>query len=575
MTHIINTADTFVSDALEGLVAANPSLLRLVDGGVTRASALPEGHVAVIVGGGSGHYPAFAGVVGEGLAAAAVCGNVFTSPSAGQAYRVAREAEQGGGVLFLYGNYAGDVIHFGQAQERLRSEGFDTRTVLVTDDIASAPSAELRQRRGIAGDFPVFKIASAAADRGAAIDDVERIARKANYRTRTLGVAFGGCTLPGADEPLFTVPEGVMSVGLGIHGEPGISDEPTTTAAHLAERLLDQLLQDRPADITSLEGEEVILILNSLGGVTSEELFILYREVDNVLTQRGLRIFEPESGHLVTSLDMAGVSITLVWPDGELRELWSAPAYTPAYKKGSLKQAAPARRPQPSPLTERETNHPDTSRTVLLEEAPSVVALLASARDILVSHEQELGTLDAIAGDGDHGVGMVRGATAAEAAARAAVEAGAGAAFALAAGGHAWSEKAGGTSGALWGAALEAAANRLRESGNVTPETVAEAVRAAQDKVIKLGGARLGDKTMVDSMLPFTDTLSNALSQGLGVHDAWTRAAKAATEAAAETSQLRPLRGRARPLADKSIGHPDAGATSFALLVSELAARNS
>ena len=202
MTQIFDNPADFADEALDGFVAANRGYVARVDGGVVRSTEVPAGQVALVVGGGSGHYPAFAGLVGPGLAAGSACGNMFASPAAGQVYRVAKAANAGGGVLLSYGNYAGDVLHFGQAQLRLNAEGIETRTVTVTDDIASAPIEQIEKRRGIAGDLTVFKIAGAAAEAGLNLDDVERLAIKTNYRTRSLGVAFDGCTLPGATDPL-------------------------------------------------------------------------------------------------------------------------------------------------------------------------------------------------------------------------------------------------------------------------------------------------------------------------------------------------------------------------------------
>ena len=198
MTRIFDDPRAFADDALAGLAAAYPGYVLRVEGGVLSAAASRPGQVAVVIGGGSGHYPAFAGLVGPGLATAAACGKVFASPSAGQAYRVARSVESGGGVLFSYGNYAGDRMQFGQAEQRLREDGVDARTVVVTDDIASAPPGQMEERRGIAGGLAVFKVAGAAAESGLSLDEVERLARKANSCTRTLGVAFEGCTLPGS-----------------------------------------------------------------------------------------------------------------------------------------------------------------------------------------------------------------------------------------------------------------------------------------------------------------------------------------------------------------------------------------
>ena len=564
MTRIHNDPADFVSEALAGFAAAHADLVRAVDGGVVRAAPASRGTVALVVGGGSGHYPAFAGVVGAGLAAGAVCGNIFTSPSAGQAYRVAKAAHRGGGVLFSFGNYAGDVLHFGEAEARLREEGIDARTVLCTDDIASAPLDELDRRRGIAGDFVVFKIAGAAAERGDSIDDVERLARHANHRTRTLGVAFGGCTFPGADEPLFTVPDGTMSIGLGIHGEPGIRDVPRTSSAELAATLVEALLADVPEE----RGDRAAVIVNGLGSVKHEELFVLYRDVAAELESAGVAVVQPEVGELVTSLDMAGASVTLFWLDDELEPLWAAPAYTPAYRKGSVPIAPAADAAADEEVAAVGTVDAPEASEWSKDAAAAALRYLDAARATIHAHEAELGRIDAIAGDGDHGVGMRTGVDAA----REAADAGAGLSAMLTAAGDAWSERAGGTSGALWGSMLVAIGRALDREDADPRTTAADAARAALDAVTSRGGAHVGDKTMVDALDPFARTLDERLAAGDAIPDALAAAARAATDAAAATAALRPALGRARPLAEKSLGHPDAGATSLALVASAIAA---
>src|SRR4051812_41203812 len=224
MTRLVNDPGDFAEDMLNGFAAANARYAQKVHGGVVRSTESPRGQVALVLGGGGGHYPAFAGWVGPGMGHGAACGNVFASPSASQVHSVARASDNGGGVVLGFGNYSGDVLHFGQAAQRLRAGGIDARAVGVCDDIASAAPDKADQRRGIAGNLIVFKIAGAAAEAGLDLDGVERVARRANDATRSLGVAFGGCTLPGADEPLFTVPAASMATGLGIHGEPGIAE---------------------------------------------------------------------------------------------------------------------------------------------------------------------------------------------------------------------------------------------------------------------------------------------------------------------------------------------------------------
>ncbi|GGU58810.1 dihydroxyacetone kinase family protein [Streptomyces daghestanicus] len=565
MTRLFNDPAAFADEALEGFAAAHRRWVRPVTGGVVRAGGTPGGQVSVVVGGGSGHYPAFSGLVGRGLAHGAAVGNVFASPSAAQIRSVARAAHGGAGVLLMYGNYAGDVLHFGQAAERLTADGVPALTYAVTDDVASADPGEAGKRRGIAGDLPVFKAAAVAAERGLPLREVRDVAAHAGARTRSFGIAFSGCTLPGADHPLFTVPASRMAVGLGIHGEPGIGEAELPTADEAAELLVATLLKELPEDVAAPAGQRAAVILNGLGSVKYEELFVVYRKVAALLAEAGVETVDPEVGELVTSFDMAGVSLTLTWLDDLLEDLWRAPADTPAYRKGVLGEpeasAAPA---TPAPDTEDEAipAASDASRRA----AGTVLAALEALAATVDTHVDELGRIDAVAGDGDHGIGMQRGSTAAREAARAARDLGAGAATVLAHAGDAWADKAGGTSGALWGTILRSVGTALGDQEAPTAARVAEGVAGASAAVQRLGGAEVGDKTMVDVLVPFAAALTGAVAAGDGLTAAWDRAATAAAGAAAATADLLPRKGRARPHAERSLGTPDAGAHSLALI---------
>ena len=561
MTHIYDNPEEFSEDQLAGFLNLYADRLRGVTGGVvTHRTAGAEPQVAVIVGGGSGHYPAFSGLVGPGLATAAVVGNIFTSPSAAQAYSVAKAANQGKGVVFSFGNYAGDTMNFGIAAERLRKEGIDTRIVLVTDDVASADEAD--KRRGIAGDFSVFKAMGAAAAEGLSIDEVERIGNSCNDSTRTLGVALSGCTMPGADEPLFSVPDGFLGLGLGIHGEPGIRDIELMPAAELADLLVEKLLGDRPEGSST----RVAPILNGLGTTKYEELFLLWRHVASLLAENGIEVVEPEVGELVTSLDMGGVSLTLQWLDQELERLWCADAYAPAYRKAAAPVAA-LLAPMPDEAASQVLEVPAPATEAAAEMGSTVRVALASIQDVLQREEQALGRIDAVAGDGDHGRGMLKGINAAVNSAASADER-AGAAWLLARAGQAWAEQAGGTSGVLWGAALEAFGGSLTDDrSKYTPLDLVNAVDAFAESIVDLGRAAEGDKTMLDALLPFARTLRVGVEQGSPLPGAWNSAAAAAVDSAARTANLRPKVGRARPLAEKSIGTPDAGATSMGMIL--------
>jgi dihydroxyacetone kinase len=562
MTYLFDDPSTFPAQAVAGLVAAHPDELLQVHGGVVRKDATPEGQVALVVGGGSGHYPAFAGWVGPGFAHGAPCGNIFSSPSSDQVYSVARNAENGGGVILGFGNYAGDVLHFGVAAEKLRAEGIDVRIVKVSDDIASNSPENHRDRRGIAGDLPVFKVAGAAIQEGAGIDEAERLAWKANDAMRSFGVAFDGCTLPGADDALFHVPDGKMAIGLGIHGEPGIDEQPLPSAADLAKTLVDGVLEETP----ELDSDRVAVIVNGLGTIKYEELFVLYGHVAELLDNAGLTVVRSEVGEHVTSLDMAGVSLTVMRLDEELERLWLAPADTPAFRRGVTVDGpvggarGEVYEPGDDPIPEASEDSKASAARVL--------EILEDLEARLKEWEPELGKMDAVAGDGDHGRGMVLGVEGAVRAGRRALERGAGARTVLVQAGAAWSAEAGGTSGALWGAVLTAVGSSFTDDAAVTDQQILDGVVQGIAAVERLGGAKVGDKTMVDAMVPCRENI-----EGAGTDDAagvLSAAAEVAADAAESTKDIAAHLGRARVLGDKSVGTPDPGAVSFSRILARV-----
>ncbi|MCV2445826.1 dihydroxyacetone kinase family protein [Paracoccus sp. DMF] len=559
MTRLFDDPEEFAATALAGFCAANRDRVRPVPHGALRAAPGPRGKVALLVGGGSGHYPAFLGYVGAGLADAAVAGDVFASPSTSAVAGVARAAHRGGGVILGFGNYAGDVLNFGAAAERLRAEGIDARILAVTDDVASAGPAERAKRRGVAGDLLVFKIAGAAAEAGLDIDAVEAVAQRANAAAVSFGVAFDGCTLPGQAAPLFRVAEGGVALGLGIHGEPGIREEPMKPAAEIARMLLAPLLAERPQG----HAGRVAVVLNGLGRTKYEELFVLWHHIARQLEAEGLEVVDPEVGEFVTSLDMAGCSLSILWLDAELEAFWRAPADAPAFRKGNVapgEAVAEDAAPQVAPAQGIAPGSAESQKA-----GACIAGLLGRLAQALAEAEEMLGQIDARAGDGDHGQGMARGSKAAAAAAAEATRAGAGAATVLGLAGDAWADRAGGTSGALWGVALRGWGAALTDAEPASAARVAEGAQAGLDAVLRLGGARPGDKTLVDAFVPFVQTLRTAVEAGTPLADAWQRAADSATQAADATAQLLPKLGRARPLAERSLGHPDAGAVSLAL----------
>jgi dihydroxyacetone kinase len=564
MTHIYDDPAEFKNSVIKGFAAAHPRYVQRVEGasGFVRAGGPLEGKVSLVIGGGSGHFPSYNGVVGTGFADGAVLGDIFASPSAEQVYRIARAADGGAGVILAFGNYAGDRLNFGVAAERLINEGIDTRIVYVTDDVASASREEQQKRRGIAGTFTVYKVAGAAAENGANLDEVERVMRAANAATYSFGVAFHGCTLPGADEPLFTVAEGEMDFGLGIHGEPGVSTAPWMSAKELADKLVETILTERPETASG----RAAVVLNGLGATKYEELYVLYGHVSDLLTDAGLELVSPEVGELVTSLDMAGCSLSVTWLDEELEGYWVAPADTPAFRRGNA--VASTR------FTTRRAGTGQVAEAVTAEASEESIAAAVVARKAvdaiyatIEENKEYLGRIDAIAGDGDHGIGMSRGS---KAAAEAANEAHGGVETVLAAAGHAFGDKAGGTSGILWGLLLEGVGKGLGNSEQVTAQRMADAVESSAKNLQGFSKAELGDKTMLDALFPFVDTLMGQVDAGASIADAWRSAADACRTAAEATSLLVPKIGRARPLAERSVGTPDPGAISLALIVTAI-----
>ena len=565
MTHVFNDPAAFKADVLKGFAAAYPDYVARVPdaAGFVRAGGPLDGKVSLVIGGGSGHYPSYSGVVGTGFADAGVLGDIFASPSAEQIYRVARAADGGAGIVLSFGNYAGDRLNFGVAQDRLKQQGIDARVLYVTDDVASAAPDKRSDRRGIAGTFTVYKIGGAAAEEGADLDEVERVMRAANAATFSFGVAFGGCTLPGADAPLFDVAAGRMDFGLGIHGEPGVSSRAAMPAHELAAVLVDTLLAERPAQADG----RVAALLNGLGATKYEELFVLWGAVSELLEAAGLRLVGPEVGELVTSLDMAGCSLSLTWLDDELERLWTAPAQTPSFRRGAV-AASRFRTHRAFTATADEATDEEASPESAAAAAVATSCLQA-LNDVVEANKEHLGQIDAVAGDGDHGIGMSRGSRAARSAAQ---ETSGGIGTVLRAAGAAFGDQAGGTSGILWGTLLASMGTALGNTEAVTPQRVAAAVRTSTDELQRFSGAELGDKTMLDALLPFVDELVARIGAGENLAGSWTAAAATAVRAADGTAPLVPRIGRARPLAERSVGTPDPGAVSMGLILTAIAA---
>ncbi len=325
---LINDPFDAVDEALEGFVAAHADLVASAEPRVVVRRAPSADKVGLVVGGGSGHEPSFVGYVGAGIADAAACGNIFASPPPNVVLGAIHAANHGRGVLMAYGNYAGDVMNFGLATQLASAEGIEVREIQVSDDVASAPRHDAAKRRGIAGMIIVFKCAGAAAEQGLSLAEVERIAVKANGATRSIGVALSACEVPGSGRPTFELPDDEMEIGMGVHGEPGIQRGPLRPADEVARSLVDAIV----SDIEDRGGGDVALLVNGLGATAYLDQYILYRGARRALEANRLRVIRSYVGEFITSLEMAGASVTVTLLDDELLALLDAPANTPRFK---------------------------------------------------------------------------------------------------------------------------------------------------------------------------------------------------------------------------------------------------
>lgn len=332
MKKIINNPTDFVDEMIEGILLAHPESLRPASAdrrALVRTTAPLTGKVGIVTGGGSGHLPVFLGYVGEGLCTGVAVGNVFSSPSSEQIFSATEAVHGGAGVLYLYGNYGGDVFNFDLAADLAELAGIETATVLVSDDVVSAPKERAADRRGVAGMVFAYKIAGAAAERGDPLSEVARLATKTNQRMGSMGVGLSPTILPAAGEPTFTLDEGEMEIGIGIHGEPGVHRGALETADQITERLLREIL----ADLEPAPGSNVALMINGMGATPAEELYVMYRKAKQLLDQAGITVHRPYIGEFATSLEMAGASITVLVLDAELTELLDAPAHSPFFQQ--------------------------------------------------------------------------------------------------------------------------------------------------------------------------------------------------------------------------------------------------
>lgn len=568
MRKIINSSDNFVDEVIDGILLAHPRQLRAASTdhrALVRTDAGTGGRVGIVTGGGSGHLPLFLGYVGKGLASGVAVGNVFSSPSAEQIYTATRASDDGAGVLYLYGNYGGDIYNFDIAADLALADGIKTTTVLGADDIVSAPFDKRETRRGVAGLFFAYKTAGAAAERGDDLETVTEIAQRTCDRVRTMGVGLSPTILPAAGEPTFELADGEMEIGIGIHGEPGSHRGPLESADEITDRFLTEIL----SELDLGKGDKVAILVNGLGATPLEELYLIYRRAHHTLVERGVEIAEVYIGEYATSLEMAGASLSILHLDEQLQELLRAPASSPFYQN-----AAGVVDDAESAVGDREVEQGTTTvakeREIATVENPGMLReVTLKALEMLPQHASELRELDAALGDGDLGITVSKGSEAA-AAAVAKLPENAAPSEILSAAGAAFAGANPSTFAALTGGGLLAASQAIDDAKPVTPGVLGDTLLVMVTRIQERGGAQLGDKTMVDVLHAVGTDLAAESRTDAGAAVA-RDIAKRAHEIVNEGEQSQSQRGRAAWVGERSIGHKDPGQVAFTKLFDAIA----
>ncbi|MDR6499478.1 dihydroxyacetone kinase [Burkholderia ambifaria] len=553
MKKLVNRPSDVVREMLEGIARQSPHLAILGDELVLVRQPLPEPAqrpVAILSGGGSGHEPAHGGYVGEGMLSAAVCGEVFTSPSTDAVLAAIRASAGPNGALLIVKNYTGDRLNFGLAAELARAEGIPVETVIVADDVSLRGRVERGQRRGIAGTVLIHKLAGAAAARGLPLARVAGIARDAAAELGTMGVALDGCTIPGADKSGFSLADHEIELGLGIHGEKGVERRTPLPA----DALVDTLLSSIVADLVLDGGERVALFVNGLGATPDMELAIVLRAAYDNLSRRGIVVARAWAGTFLSALNMPGCSVSVLRLNEERAALLDAPTQARAWPGGGavnthIRVTAADSHDAPLPPLDAAGR----------EWAARLQPALHAVAQTLIDHEQTLTDLDAAAGDGDLGASMRRAAQAILELPEAAYGTPAGALAAL---GAALRRAIAGSSGPFYATALLRASRRLADIAEPSARDWAAAFRNAVDSISELGGAHAGDRTMLDALVPAADAFDRALDSDRDPASAWAAAVEAAEHGARETARMTPRAGRASYLGERAIGTPDGGAVA-------------
>ncbi len=579
MKKIMNRSETMVPEMCAGIALAYPELEFVKRYKIIKKREQNADKVSLISGGGSGHEPAHAGLVGKGMLDAAVCGDIFASPSQIQIYQAIKETAGNAGTLMIIKNYSGDMMNFKNAARLAEEDGISVEYVKVDDDIAVQDSLYTVGRRGVAGTVLVHKVAGAAAEKGYSLKQVKAYAENAVLNTRSIGFAFTSCTVPAKGTPTFSIAENEIEYGVGIHGEPGVSREAMMTADELSKRMTDSLVKE----LGLSENDEVTVLVNGFGGTPLQELYLFLNSTAKILDEYKIKIYRSFAGNYMTSIDMSGASLTFMKMNSELKSLLDAESDAPAFKVNgpvlprNYEPFIPAYHTQSENTDQK--NHTKGSAKVRQEilTVDNLIFIVDTMSECIIKNEVPFCELDAYAGDGDFGMSVSKGFRQLR---------------------REWNdileekvcdigefldacsliimECCGGASGPIWGSAFRAAGKAAKGKQKLTAEEFAVLLQEVVTGIQKTGeysfgrGAVVGDKTLIDALVPCADVWTeNAGNKTL--KELFQLSADAAVNGAKMTEKIVARMGRAGTVGKRSIGYPDAGAFALGVIFSKIA----
>ncbi|GEK91901.1 dihydroxyacetone kinase subunit DhaK [Alkalibacterium kapii] len=579
MKKIINTPDTLMMEMINGIVLAHPELELINKYKVIKKKKMNDEKVTLISGGGSGHEPAHAGFIGKGMLDAAVCGEVFASPSQIQVYQAIKKTQSSKGTLLIIKNYSGDIMNFKNAAHLAKEDGAVVDYVKVEDDIAVEDSLYTVGRRGVAGTVLVHKIAGAAAEEGRSLSDVKTVAQKAADNVRSIGIALTSGTVPAKGTPTFKLEDDEMEYGVGIHGEPGIRKEKMMSASQLAERMVKDLLKD--LNVTDNNEEELVVLINGFGATPLQELYLFNNEVARELSERNIKICRTFVGNYMTSVDMAGVSVSLMKLDEELKSLINKESDTPAFKV-----SGPVKRVEFTDAVLEQTNQSASFKVETDKEYVKIsnktltlnnmIYLVDKMSEIIIENEGAFNELDTHAGDGDFGMSISNGFKQLKREWDYVLEQSNDIGEFLEECSLIIMENCGGASGPIWGSAFRAAGKKVEGKKELSVEEFSDMIDAAVKGIQSTGersfgkGAEVGDKTLIDALVPCQEAWAESAAADEDFKTTFKNGASAAVKGAKNTEDIVARMGRAGTVGERSIGHPDAGAFALGTIFTEL-----